>query len=484
MGTSQLVNGKLLAAPSPLCGVKGAETGFTLDGRLFILVVLVMFWLASGEHQQCRADVYHASAGDWSVYWNRPDQNRAVSGRDQWDIQDALTERIEALGSGDRAILATVKFADDSAAGPVMTAMDAALGRGATIQIIVDDRVQTGWTYAGFSLDGLSQTYESAMAVVKSPADAPGLMHHKAALFDYAGTSPGRTTVWCASSALTAWSNHNAWEIATRFDDNSQLFDAFHGEFSELIEGRFRDDPGKSHAFNRAFLLTGQWSASRVRFAPHPDVSSPAGDNAGSDIIAAIHAAEHSLLFALDRFTSTAVRDAILERADAGLLVYGVMSVGDTLAGMPSRTVYESLRGHPNVTFLVADEIAGPPLEADDGSVTNLVHAKYMILDAGTSQGMVIHGSANWTASTLFGTDQQEEDILFLRHREMAEAFLANFDAITAGQRRELPVPEPRSATGLILGIILVSGRATGRIVTGLHHRDAQGCGRRARPGC
>ena len=78
-----------------------------------------------------------------------------------------------------------------------------------------------------------------------------------------------------------------------------------------------------------------------------------------------------------------------------------------------------------------------------------MLHAKYMVIDPWGASPLVIQGSANWTATALVmaaGKTANDEDIQFLPHAGIAQAFAAQFGAMTDGL---LPlVEEFRKGTG------------------------------------
>ena len=155
-----------------------------------------------GLPQRSWAGSVHADDGSWSVYWNQPNQNMTISGKEQWDVRNALREPIKALGAGDLMTRAAAKFAGRRTAGLVLRDLDTALHRGATVKLILDKSIDTSKTWSNRSLDLLAATYGPAFSMIKSPETAPGRMHHKVVLFDYAGTAPGHTTAWTASADL------------------------------------------------------------------------------------------------------------------------------------------------------------------------------------------------------------------------------------------------------------------------------------------
>jgi phosphatidylserine/phosphatidylglycerophosphate/cardiolipin synthase-like enzyme len=121
--------------------------------------------------------------------------------------------------------------------------------------------------------------------------------------------------------------------------------------------------------------------------------------------------------------------------ADRGVRITGAMPRDETGPDGNSQAVYEYLTNHVHyatsnrVEFLTAYSKADYS-SVDDGE-TALIHAKYMVIDPFGTWPVVIHGSANWSSSALLYTDTNDENILFLRHADIARVFYANFKRIT-----------------------------------------------------
>ncbi len=163
------------------------------------------------------------------------------------------------------------------------------------------------------------------------------------------------------------------------------------------------------------------------RSASYPD-DTTGGDNAETDIIALIDQAQSNITFALNKLNREPIRDALIAAAGRGVTVQGVMPRSDTDPGGISDDVYAALTN--SVDFLPATAKADYTA-FDDGTFSDLIHAKYMVIDAGSSNAVVIHGSANWTTEALVDDNSNDENTLFLRHNEIAEQFAEHFERIT-----------------------------------------------------
>jgi hypothetical protein len=133
-------------------------------------------------------------------------------------------------------------------------------------------------------------------------------------------------------------------------------------------------------------------------------------------------------VFALNKLNREPIRDALIAAAGRGVTIQGVMPRSDTDPGGVSDDVYNALTN--SVDFLPA--FAEADYSAlDDGTYSDLIHAKYMVIDSGTSNAVLIHGSANWTTEALVDDNSNDENTLFLRHNEIAEKFYEHFERIT-----------------------------------------------------
>ncbi len=361
----------------------------------------------------------------WNVIYNLPQQSSSGTAHpEQYRIRNTLAERIDALQNGNSAILSTFTFSANEGAGTLINAMDVALDRGADISFIADSEAEISVIYGGTnSLLSLATRPVNPLNLVVD-GSSNGIMHDKFALFDYGGTNRWVLTgSWNHTLAASA----DQWNITIEARSSS-LYNIYTHEAAELLAGRFHDDPNKSHAHDGStFTLDGSWGTNFVRFAPYPD-DAIGGNNAERDITNLIALAQSEIFFALNKLNREPIRDALIAAANRGVAIQGVMPKSDTDSGGVSEDVYNALTNY--VEFLPA--YAKADYSALDTGEPNLVHAKTMVIDPNSSNAIVIHGSANWTAQALVNDNDNDENTLFLRHNEIAAQFYEHFQRITA----------------------------------------------------
>lgn len=366
----------------------------------------------------------------WNVVYNLPQQSGS-SYPDQFLIRDALVERINALQSNNSAILATFTFSANDGAGFIINAMDSALNRGADISFIADGDINVGTDYGGTnSLLDLSARTNNPLTLVVDGSSS-GIMHDKLGLFDYGGTNQW---VFTASWNFTLSASADQWNIALEARSPS-LYSIYTNETAELLAGRFHDDPAKSHAHDGSiFTLDGSWGTNFVRFAPYPD-DTQGGNNAERDITNLIAQAQSEIVFALNKLNREPIRDALVDAADRGVIIKGVMPRSDTDPGGVSDDIYSYLTNSANyattnIVQMLPAYAKADYSELDDGE-QNLIHAKTMVIDPDGTNAIVIHGSANWTSEALVNDNDNDENTVFLRHNEIAAEFHEHFQRIT-----------------------------------------------------
>jgi len=373
---------------------------------------------------------------DWAVHYNLPDQDTSIRtsrDKDEWAIRRALLRRIRALRRGNEAVLVTYKWSGPShacgAAGPILNAVSDALDRGARVKFVASRDMETKTILGGsHSLDSLASRRRNPLVLVQDRSPQ-GIMHHKLGLFDY-----GRNDRWVMVTSwnFTGGASSLQWNIALEMR-STPLHAAYRLETAELLAGRFHNDPSKSHRPDGApFPLPGSWGRNHVRFAPYPD-SSKRGNNALTDILRCIDGAKTEIVFALNKLTREKIAAALIRAADRGIEIHGVIPESD--AKDASSDIHGKL-GNPksyrtgNVVQLhkALSRADGP--DRDNGE-RNLVHCKYMVIDPRDARPVVIHGSANWTASALESTDSNDESVVFVRHKGIARVFHEQFRRMT-----------------------------------------------------
>ena len=386
-----------------------------------------------------RADT--STGAGWAVHFNLPDQTTSTAsiGPDEFVIRDAVLARIDALASNDWACLATYTFSGNSAAGgaagPILAAVSNALARGAQVGFAVDNGVNVTSNYwPGVSLAGLAARPGNALELSRAPADG-GIMHDKVGLFWYGAS--GQAWVLAGSWNFTGGASSQQWNILTEIQDNT-LAAAYSNEMRELLSGRFHANAGKSHVQDGTrFRLAGMDRDGWVRFAPYPD-GKYGGSNALTDIVGAIDAAQEEIFFGLNKLTRPNVVEALIRACDRGVIVHGAIPKSDrSQEGQDSYEMYQELIDPANYATRNRVRMYEAYYDAArtryDNNNRDLIHAKYMVIDPRGTNPLVIQGSANWTASALVLTSSNDENVQFLPHRGMAEAFLAQFAAMTDG---------------------------------------------------
>ncbi len=395
----------------------------------------------TGWAQWAWADTF--TGANWVVRFNLPDQTTSATsiGPDEFVLRDALLARLNALKNNDWAGLATYTFSGNTAAGgaagPILAAMSNALARGAKLAFVADTGVDVSSNFwPGVSLLSLSQRPGNALQLSRAPP-VGGIMHNKIGLFwDRAA---GQAWVMAGSWNFTGGASSQQWNIMTELQNNA-LATAYSNEMRQMLAGYFHANTNKSRAPDGTrFRLTGTARDGWVRFAPYSDRKT-GGNNALTDIIAAIDDAQDEIFFALNKLTRTEVATALIRACDRGVVVHGTIPISDR--GAPGRDSYEvfaMLHNRENYATLNRVRMYDAYYQAArlryDNNNRDLTHAKYMVIDPRGAQPLVIHGSANWTASALVLPTSNDENVQFLPHGGIAEAFRAQFAAMTDGMK-------------------------------------------------
>ncbi len=218
-----------------------------------------------------------------------------------------------------------------------------------------------------------------------------GLMHNKFVVID-------RQEVWTGSMNLTvngAYRNDNNL-VRVR---SSQLAEDYTREFEEMfVQDAF--GPG-SPADTPYPSLTVDGTLVEVYYSPE--------DGTAARLLELIAGAQHSLRFLAFSFTSDDIAGAILDRAQAGVSVAGVLDAGQ--AGSNTGGEYENLLQ------------AGLDVRLDGNP--SRMHHKVIIID----EAVVVTGSYNFSASA---ENRNDENTLVIHNPEIAARFLAEFERVFA----------------------------------------------------
>lgn len=394
------------------------------------------------------------TGADWIVTFNRPDQTTTATGigEGEFDIRDAFVSRIDALQSGDSAILASYTFSGggeaNGGAGTILRAISNALARGASVGFVADFGIDVSSNFwPGCSLDSLSKRSGNKLTLARSPST--GIMHDKIGVFTYKST--GDKWLLTASWNFTAGASSQQWNILLQ-TRNGTLHAACSNELNQMLtRKRFHDSADKAH-LDTPFRTENSHGDGLIRFAPYASAAAH-GENALTAITNLIAHATSSIWFALNKQTRPAVTDQLIAAANRGVEVHGVIPKSDRNAS--NKASYEQYRRladrseytSANRVRMHDAYVSDARTDFDDGRL-DLVHCKYMVIDPGTAAPWVVHGSANWTATALSyanAANVNDENILFLPDSALAFAFLRQFSAMTGV---DVPVDDP-DAPGL-----------------------------------
>ncbi len=388
-----------------------------------------------------RADV--ATGADWRVTFNRPDQTTTLTslGAHEFDVRDRFLECLGELQAGDQGYLATYtlsgSYAQNGAAGPLLAAISNALARGAHLGFVAGNGVDLATNFwPGCSLESLARRPGNALELSKAPPT--GIMHDKVGAFFYAAT--GESRLLTASWNFTAAASSQQWNVLAEFR-NRELALAYSNELRQMLAGYFHSHPAKPRVPHdgTAFRTAAGWTNGWVRFAPYPS-NKAGGDNAQMQITNRIGRAARQIVFALNKQTRAAVTDQLIAACDRGVEVHGVIPRSDRAD--PGDASYEqyarmldpaSYAGTNRIRLHEAYHKSTSTTDFDRGT-SDLVHCKYLVIDPFGPEPWTIHGSANWTLTALATTNtptSNDENVLFVPDGGVAQAFLAQFAAMT-----------------------------------------------------
>jgi phosphatidylserine/phosphatidylglycerophosphate/cardiolipin synthase-like enzyme len=345
------------------------------------LAVLIIVQVACDESGSGQNTVKETVSGDWvRVYFTSPRYPD-----DDVYHQGGLDEQLAAvIGYAESSVdVAAYDFDLES----VANALIAAHQRGIKVRFVTDSD--------NADEDAVGQLQQAGIPVVEDERDE-GLMHDKFVIVD-------GTWLWTGSFNLTEngtyRNNNNAVLIAS-----PALAENYTAEFEEMFAGKFGPSSPADTPNPLIFITTeldeGQTKQVEVEnyFAPEDEVQ--------AQIIAEIQGARSRIRFMAFTFTSDEIADAMLERAQAGVVVQGVIEDRNAERDYSD---YERLRAE--VHDVLPD---GNPY---------IMHHKVIIIDDET----VIVGSYNFTASA---EDRNDENVLIIHDPEVAALFVDEFGRV------------------------------------------------------
>ena len=312
-------------------------------------------------------------------------------------------------------------------------AVSNALVRGAKVGWVVGSGVNTNTAYNKYSLASLGKMAKNPLRLKKAPSDG-GIMHDKMGVFSYAGQEPWVVT---GSWNFTGGASSLQWNVLVEIQ-NATLANAYSNELTQLLAGKFHANANKSHQWDGTkFRMPGWTRDGWVRFAPYPD-GAYGGNNALTDITNAIARAKEDIFFGLNNLSRRNIAEALIAACDRGVNVYGTVMWADWATS--TNGSYECMqmlldgsryattnRAHILMAYTTGEK------SAVDGGEQDLVHAKYAVIDPWGEEPLVIQGSANWTEAGLVATNKNDDNIEFIPDGAIAQAFVAQYLAMTDG---------------------------------------------------
>jgi phosphatidylserine/phosphatidylglycerophosphate/cardiolipin synthase-like enzyme len=350
------------------------------------LAALVVAQVACDKFGGGQHTVKETVSGDWvRVYFTNP----------RYPDDDSYH-----YGGLDEVLVAVIDYAESSVdvaaydfdLESVADALIAAHRRGIKVRFVTDSD--------NADEDAVALLRQAGIPVIEDERDE-GLMHDKFVVIDGVWVWTGS---WNLTENGTYRNNNNAVLIAS-----PALAENYTAEFEEMFGGQFGPtspaDTPNPRIFITAELDEGQTKQVEVEnyFAPE--------DEAQAQIIAEIQGAKSRIRFMAFTFTSDEIADAMLEQAQAGVVVQGVI---EDRNAEREYSEYERLRAE--VHDVLPD---GNPY---------VMHHKVIIIDDKT----VILGSYNFTASA---EDRNDENTLIVHDPEVAALFVEEFGRVYEAAR-------------------------------------------------
>ena len=315
-----------------------------------------------------------AGGGWYDLYFTTPEQTAGVR-----NPTGGIPDRIIATLDEARQSLDVAVYEFNWE--PLAEALIAARARGVTVRLVTDTD--------SMAEEVVQQLQAAGIPVVEDARDP--IMHDKFIVIDGA-------SVWTGSMNFThsdAYRNDNN-VIHIR---STRLAQNYTREFEEMFAGYDFGAASSANTPNPVITLDG----TRIEnyFAPEDEVA--------GKILPVLQSAERSIFFMAFAFTRQDFANALLERAADGVNVRGVFETRQIAAG--ANQAWELLR----VGGLAANV-------RQDGNQYNL-HHKVFIID----EAIVVTGSYNFSGNA---DERNDENVLILHNRDIAAAYLAEWERV------------------------------------------------------
>lgn len=296
---------------------------------------------------------------------------------------DLVRRLIRLIDEAERSLDAAVYHLTDSG---IVTALERACGRGVRVRLVLER--------------DLPQAERLPSCARVRWDENERAMHHKFLMVD-------GQRVWTGSANFTPSSLYFDANHALLLE-SPEVARAFSAEFAELWRGRF--GPRKRDTNEERFV---------VGDVPLELYMTPS-DRPRERLLELIEGAEESVRLAMFILTDDPLYEALLRARERGVRVEAVWD----------------FTGLDGCLYSEVDELVRKGVGVLD-ALPGLLHNKYAVLDG----EIVIAGSANWSKS---GLERNDENLVVIHSREVAERFLGDFQRLLEDARaygRSLQVP-------------------------------------------
>jgi phosphatidylserine/phosphatidylglycerophosphate/cardiolipin synthase-like enzyme len=222
-----------------------------------------------------------------------------------------------------------------------------------------------------------------------------GLMHNKFVIID-------RAEVWMGSMNFTTSGTYDENNNLVRIR-STKIAENYLKEFDEMFEQDYFGPDDLAETPNPQLSIDG--IAVENYFSPD--------DNVGLRILELLQQADSSVYFMAYSFTTDDFGETLVEKAQNGLAVAGVMEESQVKSNQG--TEYDRFKEAGLAVYM-------------DGNISNM-HHKVFIID----ESIVIFGSYNFSASA---ENKNDENVIIIFDREFAAQFLTEFQRVYAEAKR------------------------------------------------
>lgn len=332
------------------------------------------------------------------IMFTDPGKNRGDESNTQ--IEEFIVSLI--LSAEDRIDIALYQISLDS----VVNALEVAASRGVRVRIVGDEGEAFSYGYYKLRSKGLE---------IRSGNKA-GLQHNKFIIVDkkklFTGTGNFTET--------GIYHNNNTF----LYIEDELLSRYYHKEFDKMFAGFFgRDKIPFYTEESRIFSING--ARYEVYFSPAE------GDRAVSALADLIFSARKSIHYMIFAFTHDELASSLLYASSKNNIpVYGIhdagflYSTGSEASRIFSAGFRDKTQAYPNGPFIRVDGNENY-LDPSSDSHGGKMHAKVLLIDAGTEHAALAIGSFNWSDNAVYKND---ENLMIIRDPRLVDMVLKQFE--------------------------------------------------------